>query len=388
MAYASDIVVLGGGVAGLWLANRLTRTGLSVIVIEKEALGCGQTLASQGMIHGGQKYTLNHLLSGPAAKISAMPQRWDDAFAGTGDIDLTATRHLSYTQFMWASGSLVAGATVFAAAHAVNAGTKKLAADAFPQALRSIPKFKGPVYELPEKVVDTKSLLQALIKPLGGRLFKGEATRLAPDASLTVAGKPVRAQAVISAAGIGNETTLKLLGEKGTLTQRRPVHQIMVKTLPEALYGHVLAAGSERPRATVTSHPAAGGGYVWYLGGAVAEKSVGHDAAWAITFACEEMQKLFPHIDWKTKDWATCAVDRGESENGGKLPNGPHVHTCGKVLIAWPAKLTFAPALSDRVEAWLKDSGISPLPGLALPDLPPAEIGAYPWETAQWRTAA
>jgi glycine/D-amino acid oxidase-like deaminating enzyme len=347
------------------------RCGFSVIVIEKEALGAGQTLASQGMIHGGQKYTLQGTFTGPAASIASMPHRWDEAFAGRGDIDLRAAQALSETQVMWPTGSLLSEATVFAAAQLVNSGTKKLAPESFPEALRKIPGFKGPVYELPEKVLDAKSLVQALSQPLEGRLFKGEVTELGRDGRLVVSGQTMKAQAVICAAGTGN------------------VHQIMVKTLPDAVYGHIVAAGRARPRATITSHPLAGGGYVWYIGGGVAEHSVTLDAKAAIAFAAREMKEMFPHIDWRDRQWATCPVDRGESyEPSGNLPPGPHIQPCGKVLITWPAKLTFAPALSDRVEAWLKECTIAPLPGLSLPALPPADIGAYPWETASWSNAA
>ena len=76
MTYDHDIIVCGGGIAGLWLGNTLMRAGYNVILIEKDRLGAGQTLASQGMIHGGQKYVLTGALSPHAAAISSMPERW------------------------------------------------------------------------------------------------------------------------------------------------------------------------------------------------------------------------------------------------------------------------------------------------------------------------
>ena len=50
-----DFAIIGGGVTGLWLNALLARTGFSTVLIEKTALGVEQTLASQGMIHGGVK---------------------------------------------------------------------------------------------------------------------------------------------------------------------------------------------------------------------------------------------------------------------------------------------------------------------------------------------
>ena len=56
MPYTYDIILFGGAIAGLWLSNVLLREVYDVILIESDRLGCAQTQASQGMIHGGQKY--------------------------------------------------------------------------------------------------------------------------------------------------------------------------------------------------------------------------------------------------------------------------------------------------------------------------------------------
>jgi len=48
-SYSTDIVIFGGGVAGLWLLNRLRREGYDVLLLESRTLGGGQTIASQGI---------------------------------------------------------------------------------------------------------------------------------------------------------------------------------------------------------------------------------------------------------------------------------------------------------------------------------------------------
>ena len=73
-----DIAIIGGGVAGLWLANRLKAQGFHIALFESKALGSDQTMASQGMIHGGMKYTLSGMLTGASEAIAEMPQHWDD----------------------------------------------------------------------------------------------------------------------------------------------------------------------------------------------------------------------------------------------------------------------------------------------------------------------
>ena len=95
-------------------ANTLKRAGYNVIVIEKDKLGAGQTLASQGMIHGGQKYLLQGVMTSHAAVASKMPARWQANFDGRGEIDLTSVRVLSETQIMWPAGSILSAVTVLA----------------------------------------------------------------------------------------------------------------------------------------------------------------------------------------------------------------------------------------------------------------------------------
>ena len=63
------------------------------------------------------------------------------------------------------------------------------------------------------------------------------------------------------------------------------------------------------------------------------------------------------------------------------------MHRIGHLLLAWPTKLTFAPALADLVVERLKD--VTPAGAqCAPPPLPAADVGAYPWDTADWQKIA
>jgi hypothetical protein len=339
------------------------------------------------MIHGGQKYALEGAVTGHAEEIAKMPARWDACFGGFGELDLTSVKFLGDEQVMWPAGSLLSEAAVFAAAKLVNADTEKLSTGDYPAPFQGFKKFKGPVYALPEKVLETKTLIEALAKPLQGRIFKGVASEVLPDGQVAVNGRPLRAEAVIFAAGAGNEIVFSLLNVQERKTQRRPLHQVMVRPMPDPLHGHGIVA-APKPRLTVTSHPMAGGNFVWYLGGGIAEESAGKSAEEAIAFAKKEMAEIFPHINWDEKEWATWAGDRAEPYDAdGRLPSGPHLHQRGKILIAWPVKLTFVPLLSDRVLEWLKNSEIAPRHKTPPPDFPPVGIGLYPWEAASWKKA-
>lgn len=383
-----DVIIIGAGIAGLWLADRLKRDGYNLIVVDQSAIGGVQTLASQGMIHGGQKYAISGKVTHHATAISDMPGRWESCLGGWGEVDLAGVHPLSENQIMWPAGSVIADAAVFAAAQLVNANTRKLTPDEEPAVLaemRAAKKFKGRVYELPEKVLDIKELVTALSAPLRDRIFRGTVDELLPDGQIVISGKACRAQVVIFTAGLGNERVFELLRIKEKMTQRRPLRQIMVRAMTYALYGHGIA-GKTKPRVTVTSHPMLGGGYVWYLGGNVAEECADKGEEDALQFARREMADMFPLIDWADKEWASWLGDRAEpADEKGILPPGPHVHQRGQILIAWPTKLTFTPALADRVMAWMKNKEITPEHTSPLPDFPLADIGVYPWENAVWK---
>ena len=77
-----DAVILGGGVAALWTANALKGAGRSVLILTNSALGEGQSLAAQGVIHGGLKYAVGGKLTDSSEALAAMPARWLAAMRG------------------------------------------------------------------------------------------------------------------------------------------------------------------------------------------------------------------------------------------------------------------------------------------------------------------
>jgi len=383
-----DVIVFGGGIAGLWLANVLRRAGYNTILIEKDTLGGAQTLASQGMIHGGQKYTLEGAVTQHASSIARMPERWEACLGGYGETDLTQVKYLSDHQIMWPAGSILSDLAVFGAAQLVNAATTKLKPADIPDALKPAgKKFKGSVYSMPEKVLDVRSLVAALAAPLKGRLFKGTPSEVLPDGQVAVDGVVMQAQMLVFTAGAGNEDVFKMLKIEKRLTQRRPLRQVMVRPLPHALYGHGIV-GKPKPRLTVTAHPNGRDGYVWYLGGNIAEEGAKMTEEETLQFARRELESVFPHIDWAGKQWATWAGDRAEPyDETGELPPGPFVQQRGRVMVAWPTKLTFAPALADRLFDKLQERKIEPVYKTEPPTdkFAAADIGRYPWEGAAWR---
>src|ERR1700759_2783942 len=105
-----DALIFGGGAAGLWLLDRLSRDGHHVLLLEAHALGAGQTVSCQGIIHGGLKYTLSGMLTKSAKNIREMPQIWSDALLGRSTPNLKKTRLRSGCCYLWQTETLASRA--------------------------------------------------------------------------------------------------------------------------------------------------------------------------------------------------------------------------------------------------------------------------------------
>jgi glycerol-3-phosphate dehydrogenase len=371
----TDVLIVGGGVAGLWLNARLRRLGYSTLLVDKGVLGGGQSVKSQGIIHGGTKYALSGALTGASEAIADMPRRWREALAGSGELDLSGVRLLSDAHYLWSPGTLTGNLTSFFASKAVRSRVGQVKGGELPPALQN-PRFKGKVYRLSELVLDVPSLIQRLAELSGPGLLKAERIEpLRENGELTgliVDGRTIRAQRIVLTAGAGNAELLNALGLAQPTMQKRPLHMVIVKapTL-KPLYAHCLGGGS-KPRITVTSHPAADGEWVWYLGGDLAEAGgVARDEASQIAAAKNELAELVPWIDLSAAKWATLRIDRAEpAQSALARPDNAFLAEQGRLLVGWPTKLALSPDFADRVEAALIRDGIQPHTLTPLPELP------------------
>ena len=384
-ALSTDVLIVGGGIAGLWLNARLRRQGFATLLLENASLGGGQSVKSQGIIHGGAKYALHGALSGASEAIADMPRRWREALAGNGELDLTGVRLLSDAHYLWSPGSLAGNITSFFASKAVRGRVDQVKGEQLPAALQH-PKFKGKVYRLAELVLDVPSLITRLSELAGDGLLAAE--RIEPLrengelVGLTVDGREIRAQRIILSAGRGNAELLVSLGLSQPAQQLRPLHMTLVKgpTL-KPLYAHCLGGGP-KPRVTITTHPAADGQWVWYLGGDLAEADgVARDQATQILAAKKELSELLPWIDLSAAQWSTLRVERAEPAQSGLVrPDNAFLHEQDRLLVGWPTKLALAPDFADRVLAALSRDRIQPTTHAPLPALPRPSVAPPAWE--------
>jgi glycine/D-amino acid oxidase-like deaminating enzyme len=403
--WTGDVVIFGGGISGLWALERLKKAGYSALLLESQALGARQTIASQGIIHGGTKYTLTGKVSDSAEAIGAMPQIWKDCLEGKGEIDLQAVKTLSSAQYLWSAGALRSKVATFFAGQLMKSRVESLVGEDRPQIFQN-PAFKGSVYRLNELVLDVHSLLEKFSKENHDSLLKIDwpkgiqIDRARKRVRLTSPGGnslTLQARAIIFLAGKGNEALLNSVGLKHEIEmQRRPLKMLMIKgkALPP-LYAHCIDASSV-PRLTITTHEAKSGDQVWWIGGKPAEEGVGKPLQEVLKSLKKELKSLLPWMNYALVEATSFSISRAEPLNeDGKRPTQSALSEKDGIWCGWPTKLTLAPQLATKVlkmsekqlgaprKASLSAESHSIFQAWARP-----EIASYPWDapSLEWNS--
>ncbi|HEU5281551.1 MAG TPA: FAD-dependent oxidoreductase [Gammaproteobacteria bacterium] len=393
-----DVAIFGGGIAGLWALTRLRQAGYAAVLFETEALGAGQTVKSQGIIHGGMKYALHGALTSEVTTMAAMPTLWQDCLHGLGEINLSKAALLSKTQYLWSPGLLTAKITGFLAGMAMRSKVAAVKPNDYPDVFQN-KKFKGALYALDEIVLDVPSVIDELSTLNRGAIFKirsltqndlhfdAQGRFLSADLHVEDTKATLTADHVVFVAGEGNALVVNQLKRPGLGMQRRPLHMVMVKTpFYYPLYAHCMGVG-QRPRLTVTTHRLQNGEAVWYLGGLLAEEGNDRDAAAQIQAAKHELENLFPWLDFSAAKYATLRVDRAEPKTAdGLKPETFFAESNHNLTVAWPTKLALAPALAASIVETIKARRFSPSK-TSLPDWPAPSVAKPLWETCLWKSA-
>jgi len=386
-----DALIFGGGAAGLWLLDELHRRSFRTALLENRALGAGQTIASQGILHGGLKYALAGLLSGSAKAVGEMTDLWRQCLDGLTQPDLRGVRILSPSCYLWRTESLASVVGLAGARLGLRTPVAKVAPAERPKPLAACP---GEVFRVDEQVLDVGSLLAELADRHAARILKiGDAN----DITLTVS-KPGYVDAVelqgtdtndvvrlepgvvIFTAGEGNEELRRRAGLSTAAMQLRPLHMVMVRGSLPQLFGHCV--DGNKTRVTITTAIDSRGRTVWHIGGELAEKGVDLSPTELIRFARRELPSVLPAVDLKNTEWAAYRINRAEGRDPrGQRPEGPVWRREGSVITAWPTKLVLVPRLAELIA----DALGRPAPGgdheIPLPpDWPRPQVAQPPWE--------
>jgi len=394
-----DIVIIGGGIAGLWLLNRLCSNGHNAILFEQGELGSAQTIASQGMIHGGIKYALGGILTGASEAIADMPDHWRRCLQGEGDVDLRGAKILSDHFYLWSTQSISSRVSSFFASKVTRGRVDNVPKSALPEVFDHS-EFKGKLYKLADLVLDVPSVIAKLTANCAGSIFSidWKKSRLKKNSNSSIdylsieidkqTTLNINAQQFIFTAGEGNEALQTMVSSDRPAMQRRPLKQVLVKhSYSHAIYAHCMGSNPS-PRLTISSHETADGKMVWYLGGDLATQGVALSDTEIIDNAKKELRELFPWLDFSDSEWATLYINRAEPQQKGLIkPDKAFVaaaHSCSNALVGWPTKLTLSPNMSDEVITLLEARKIAPQfehKHPALQQLPVPNIASPCWES-------
>ena len=377
--YSTNIVIFGGGIAGLWLLNRMQSEGYDSILFETKALGGMQTLDSQGIIHGGLKYALKGSVGKDSQNIANMPNRWRQCLSGGGEMDLTDVGILDENYYMWSDGGIKSRLKSYL-------GSKSLRGRIDTVEKRNYPEFfkessvKGTLYKLPDFVIDTMSLLKKLVSTTKDRLFSltdcdykfhPEDQTLKQQLQIKVNDKTVNIQAdlFIFCAGEGNRELISKAALNNIEAQARPLHMVYLRksNLPK-IYVHCIGNDFNlNPSVTVTSHEAQNGDFIWYLGGDIAESGINKSKHEQIDAAQKLIGNTFPWLNLSNAQWESFYINRSEANvHSNFRPDDAVVKEEKNILVAWPTKLTLVPSLADKVLEYAANMRTS-LPGKSIP---------------------
>jgi len=382
-----DVVVLGGGIAGLWLLDRLRAAGYAALLLEKDSLGGGQTMAAQGIIHSGLKYRLPGGDDLALDELADMPARWLASLDGRAGPDLRAARLLSDAFHVWIPPRRGARLLAGLAQWQLRSRTASIPRAEWP-AVFAGNGAGGALFSVGEPVVDAPSVVAALAARHADAIRHLPRGDIAFADGVFAAGRlRLPARRLVLTAGAGNDGLADALRPGLGRGQRRPLHQVLIAGMSQPVYAHCAGAGV-KPLATVTSHPLPDGDWLWYVGGGLAEDGVEQSPAALIATARRRLPQLLPGADFSAARWATLRVDR--AEYGGadaSRPGDVSVFERDGVVVAWPTKLALAPRLADVILARLQPA-LGPAADRQVPvpgELAAAAVAPPPWATVeQW----
>ena len=395
-----DVLIIGGGIAGLWTLARLQQAGYKTVLLESEALGEGQTRFAQGIIHGGTKYALTGKLTASSESLADMPARWRACYEGNGELDLTQAELLSDAHYLWSTTSMASRISGFFASKVMRSRSSVMDSAKDKSSLPSIfqhKDFNGQFYRLDEPVFNVLTVIRALAEPRKQSILMIDQNTLRPEGqAVTVQSKQGESylfhyKKIIFIAGEGNENLLSCFGCNKPEMQLRPLKMVVMRggpnyALNDMVYAHCLGA-SVNPRITITSHRDKQGNIVWYMGGQLAEEGVNKSDAELIQATKSELKELIPWLELKGAEWGVLEINRAEIKKPGTTrPDNFSIVNDKNVITAWPTKMALAPVLADAVYEIVSKENIKPDPDLSLPDWQPPMYAEYPWdEDSCWK---
>jgi len=379
---SADALVIGGGVAGLFILDSLVQAGCGALLVDTNPLGTGQTTSSQGILHAGVKYALAGTAGDDAVEASEAAALWSEMLCGRAGNDLRSVRVLADHCWLWRSASWAGVAGMLGARLALRTAPVAVAESERPPWLRGV---KGDILRLGETVIDPRSLLQVLAARHAARIVRGHAQsieRLSNGVSVAIGGTQeyrVGTSHVILAAGAGNEQLSALAGSPEPM-QRRPLRQLMIRGKLPMVFGHCIDGA--RTRVTITSDRMPDESVVWHVGGQIAEDGVRMEASDFIRHGLAEVASALPGVELGGCEVGEYLVDRAEPRTkDGRRPPRAFAQWQGPICTVWPIKLVLAPLLARAVCTHVRERSAHSMGSAWSGSEQSANLADRPWES-------
>jgi glycine/D-amino acid oxidase-like deaminating enzyme len=374
-----DVVVIGGGIQGLWLLGDLLKAGYNAILLERMQPGFGQTGHSHVFLHQGHIYAgmLRETEADTIARIEYVQnanKKWQDALQSgrlKGLQPITSTFYMAFSD-------PENGEKVYNRCRVGSLTCKPIEKE-------DIPADFGPtteqLYEAEGMCLDSHLLLTQLLQSgnLTDRVGLCEVASVQPAWSgrFKLLGKrelkskdqiEIDTGAVVLSAGSGNEYMQGLFGLNGSAngSKQQTVKTFMLvireinKPLPPTTGMHVDFDGL-----FVVSRKDPAGKTVWLVGDKQRElvrvpgDIVSFDQIRWFRNARMSLDKLYPKLMKSPQDyeWGIYEAAKAEpwtqlgSSRAGKFPGSFHFKRVPglPIWLAWPTLLTFAPLVAELI---------------------------------------
>lgn len=373
-----DVLIIGGGIAGLWLLDDLLGRNYSALLVESKALGTGQTVASQGILHSGFKHSAVGRKDAFVNNLRSMLSLWRECLDGMRQPDLHLVARRSEYCCVWRTDTIASYMGQLGARLGLQGGMEIVARENIPLPLAN----RDGVFRLKEQVIDPASLVSVLAMRNRKRIIQADvriadhsagktAVITSPDKMRACEFKP---EMTVLTAGEGNSALREAFGLSGKLMAHLPLRILTLRgDLPD-LNGFCIE--KMHAKVVVTTQRISRQEAVWQV---ATESAHPDDPADFEPFAMNELRNALPGFDWPAVAIGSYCANRAEPLIKDKRPSDVYASVEGNVITAWPTKLVLAPRLAEQIYARLPPPSVqADFADLAGWPFPP--IANFPWD--------
>lgn len=363
-----DVVIIGGGIMGLWLLKDLKDRNYQAVLLECGQLGGQQTCHSHVYIHQGHIYAKEQreLVKG----LRAATAEWSKWIAANHEVRISRDSYFGYEnrgafedrKKLWTKLDLEAAPRDLSALSALQGGDVKHLVSAQVDCL------------------DGQKLVEALMKPIINSMVRIkdsslQASETADRQGVAVSAKDTRGKALnvhcralVFAAGAGNRRLLGLVAGDMPVSepqlQIRKAHMLVIKG-PKDDLPPLVGIFDDFGGLFIVSREASEQENVWLVSDN-RSSHIQNAEDWVVYSPRSWLYGVLVNLESISRSvfaragkfcWGIYEAPKAEAKPAklGQIPEEEYIHPCSeRVWAVWPTKLTLAPQASSKLIGELK----------------------------------